>query len=94
MLRSFAKYPEQGMIVGKLVAGYGDLEFSLAECLSATMGDDLSMACRIMFRVRGEEARIQVADGGMRVQFDEIGLINTYTEAVADMHWCRRIRNQ
>jgi hypothetical protein len=94
MLKAFDRNPDQGMIVGKLVAGYGDLEFGLLECLTAALGGDMSMAGRIMFRARGEEQRILIADGVLRTRYGKAGLAAPYSEAIADLNWCRRIRNQ
>jgi hypothetical protein len=56
---------EEGKIIGRLLAGYGELEFAICGCLAATM-DDLNDAARIFYRVRGEEQRLHVADAMMR----------------------------
>jgi hypothetical protein len=84
---------EEGKIVGRLLAGYGELEFRLYSCLCSVMDND-NIAARIIYRARGEEQRIVVADGIMRTKYAAVGLGNPYSEAIADMHWCRKIRNQ
>ena len=42
-------------------AGYGDLEFDLCNCIGMCI-DDLDMVLKAMFRARGEQQRLQIAD--------------------------------
>jgi hypothetical protein len=84
---------EEGKIAGRLLAGYGELEFRLYSCLCSVMDND-NVAARVIYRTRGEEQKISVADGTMRTKYATIGLTNPYCEAIADMNWCRKIRNQ
>jgi hypothetical protein len=50
----FESFQEEGQIVGRLLAGYGELEFRLFACLASTMETDED-AARIIFGLRGEE---------------------------------------
>jgi hypothetical protein len=77
-----------------MLAGYADLELRLLGCVRYALGDDIDIAARILYRTRGEEARISIADGIIRTRFETAGLGTTTCEAIADMSWCRRIRNQ
>jgi hypothetical protein len=84
---------EEGKIVGRLLAGYGEIEFALHGCLTAVM-NDINAAGRLLYRARGEENRIIIADAIMHDHFSAVGLLNEYCEAIADMGWCRKVRNQ
>jgi hypothetical protein len=90
---AFGQFQQEAAVIGRLLAGYGELEYELMVCLSCAIGD-IDTAVRVVFRARGEEQRIIAADTIMRPWYDAVGLINPYSEAVADMGWCRQIRNQ
>jgi hypothetical protein len=93
IMPTFDACQEEGKIVGRLLAGYGEIEFQLHSCLTSVI-DDIDIAARVLYRARGEEHRILIADAMMHDKFDAIGLLNPYHEAIADMGWCRKIRNQ
>jgi hypothetical protein len=84
----------EGKIIGRLLAGYGELELEMCGCLAATINEDLDGAIKALFRVRGEERRISAADTRMKQQFIVAGLAAPYQAALCDMDWCRQIRNQ
>jgi hypothetical protein len=93
LLPSFARYPAEGKIVGELVVGYGELEFALARCLGATLESNES-AFKALYRARGEEHRILVADALMRDAFAKTTHLNAYCEAIGDIGFCKTVRNQ
>jgi hypothetical protein len=93
ILPYFDKYPEEGKYIGRILAGYGELEYDLFEMLAAVLRDR-HIALKTLFRTRGEEQRIQIADALMRDAFARISIEGAYTEAIADMGWCRTVRNQ
>ncbi len=93
IMPAFERHPKEAEIIGRLLAGYGELEFDLALCAAATM-DDKDSAVRVVFRVRGEETRILVTDALMRVKYEDAGLAEPYARAISGMHWCRKLRNQ
>jgi hypothetical protein len=93
IMPAFGQFQQEAAVIGRLLAGYGELEYELMVCLWFTIGD-LDTATRVVFRARGEEQRIITADTIMRPRYDAVGLINPYSEAVADMGWCRQIRNE
>ncbi len=80
-------------IVGRLLAGYGELEYALGLLLAAVLNDIPTMI-RVLFRARGEEARIQIADALMRHKFENTALKHLYNETISDMQHCKTIRNQ
>jgi hypothetical protein len=83
----------EGKIIGNILAGYGELELELCQCLAA-VNSDIDLSIRLLFQVRGEERRIHTADQIMRMAYTNAGLGNVYCEVIADMDWCRRLRNQ
>lgn len=87
------KFPKEAVIIGRLLAGYSEIEYAVGLCLAAVLDDPDTMV-RVLFRTRGEEQRLEIADALMRHKFDSAKLTSTYCEAMADAHWCRRIRNQ
>jgi hypothetical protein len=93
ILPAFWRYPEEGKIIGRILAGYGELEFELADCLGAVL-EDQDQAFRVMFRTRGEEQRIQTADALMRQAYSAIGFSAAYIETIDDLGWCKRTRNR
>lgn len=93
IMPAFGQFQQEVEIIGCLLAGYGELEYELMICLRFVMGD-MDTAIRVVFRARGEEQRILTADAIMRARYNAVGLINPYSEAIADMGWCRQIRNQ
>jgi len=61
IMPAFVRYPEEAAIIGRLLAGYGELEFDLCLCVGHARGD-MDMAFKAMFRPRGETQRIDIAD--------------------------------
>jgi len=93
IMPAFNDFPQEGMVIGRLLAGYGELEFDL--CLAAGQAlNDFDMVFKAMFRTTGEKARIDVGDALGRSAFKTIDLGDMFAEAVADTHYCRQIRNK
>lgn len=93
ILPPFQECPEEAAIIGRLLAGYGELEFAFASCL-ATVIDDDQRALRVLFRIRSETQRIEIADALMRPAFEAVGLTDEYAEFIGAMRTCKNIRNQ
>jgi hypothetical protein len=89
----FQKFAGEAAIIGRLLAGYGSLESALSSCVTMTR-DDLDMVIKTMFRARGETQRIDIADAIGRPSYRTLGLENMFSEAIADMRFCLKIRNQ
>ena len=94
ILPSFAKFPTEAAIIGRLLAGYGELELDLCNCLAVALKGDAAQSLQILFSKRGEEKRIDAAHKTMRDAYRHAKLEPTYTDTIAHMHWCRKIRNQ
>jgi hypothetical protein len=90
----FNQFKREGDLVGRLLAGYGELELELAQCVMATNKYNTDATIRTLFKVRGEKKRIDTADSMMRQKYVQAGLRVPYERAIKDMHFCRLLRNQ
>jgi len=86
-------FPEETAILGRILAGYTELEFSLLCCIEAAHGD-LDTPLKIMFRTRGETQRLEIGDAIGRKKFHELSINTDFEMAIGAMHHCLKIRNQ
>jgi hypothetical protein len=93
MLEAFEQFPEEARLIGRLLAGYADLELSLMHCVKA-IRNDLDGPLKALFRARGETSRLLIADGLGRANADTFDLANEFAMTIAGMRHCLRIRNQ
>jgi hypothetical protein len=89
----FNRFPKEGDIIGRLLAGYGELELEMSACVAAVT-NDLDSAIKALFGVRGEQRRIKTADSMMKASYVSAGLGSKYKRTIANMDWCRTVRNQ
>jgi hypothetical protein len=94
MLSEFENFPQERQIIGGLIIAYGEIEFALLACLENILEQDGHTCARILFRVRGEGARLAVADAIMRPGFQKIGLGSKWDNAFGAARICKNIRNQ
>jgi hypothetical protein len=86
---------KEGIIVGRLLAGYGEIEMAICACIiEQTPSYDFDTPVRRLFSERGELKRIGNARAELVIPFQSVNLHAEITEALDDMDWCRRIRNQ
>jgi hypothetical protein len=71
----------------------GELELEMCACVAATT-NDLDAAIKKLFRTRGEMNRIKTADSMMTARYISAGLETKYRRTIANMDWCRTVRNQ
>lgn len=83
---------KEGVILGRILTGYGELELTLCECLIA-VEDQLDEPIRNIFGGRSAEGRIK-AKKRLLEEYKKASLQNELAEALDDMEWCRQIRNQ
>lgn len=86
------QFPKEAQLVGAILAGYGELEFELFQCVSSGM-NDLNTAFRAMFRMRNESQRIDLADALVAPAIAKHGLSAEYAHAIGSIRCCRTIRN-
>jgi hypothetical protein len=93
VMPAFQKFRGEAAIIGRLLAGYAELEIDLLNCVSEVT-QDFDATLKAMFRVRGETARINVGDALGRQAYDKLGLRTDFELAVSAMRYCLKIRNQ
>jgi len=84
----------EGAIIGRLLAGYGDLELEMCTCISQLPNGDIDSAVKKIFGKRGAERRIEMAEEVLIPAYTAIGMGAEISGTLSDMHWCREIRNQ
>lgn len=93
VVAAFRRFPTEAAIIGRLLAGYADLEIALMHC-AQVVRDDLDTVLKAMFRTRGESARIKVADAFGRHSYAQFNLETDFSMAIGAMQFCLKIRNQ
>jgi len=93
VLEAFLRFPDEASLIGRMLAGYADLEIDLMHCVQVVR-EDLDTALKAMFRVRGETARIDVADAFGRQHYRDLGLGTQFEMAIGAVRYCLHIRNQ
>lgn len=92
-LNAFQKFPDEAAIIGRLLAGYANLEMGLMSC-AQVVRDDFDTVFKTMFRARGESQRITIGDALARRYYDELGIGTEYSMAISVMKYCLKIRNR
>jgi len=91
--KAFTKFSNEGVIIGRLLAAYADLELSLFHCVNVTR-EDFDTVYKAMFKARGETRRIDMADIFGRQNYHKIGLGTQFEMAISSVRYCLKIRNQ
>jgi hypothetical protein len=94
MLVEFVDFPKERDILGTLLIAYGEIEWALTSCVQEVLNITPSAATRILFRVNGEAARINVADAIARPLFTKTELGGQWGTAIGAARQCCKIRNQ
>lgn len=92
VLRAFPAFPNEAALIGRMLAGYADLEIDLMHCAKAVR-DDLDTSLKAMFRTRGNGPRIDVADALARHAYHALGIGTQFEMAIGAVRYCLRIRN-
>jgi hypothetical protein len=77
LMPAFLRFPVEGAIIGRLLTGYGEIEYLYAMCL-ASASEDEDTVLRTFFSVRGEGGRIDVGHNLMWKLFRKAGLSSQY----------------
>lgn len=86
---------KEGIIVGRLLAGYGELEMAMCACIiEQNPRYNFDTPVRQLFTERGELKRIGNAKTALINPYQTVDLHQEVAIALDDMDWCRRIRNQ
>ena len=93
IMPAFHRYLDEGAIIGRLLAAFGEVEFMVGICLGHTLGNR-DTGIKALYRIRGETARIKTADALMRGAYEKCGLKAEYTDGMGAARFCVTIRNQ
>lgn len=94
VIKAFARFPKQAEIIGRLLAGFADIEIALMHCVQVVRDGDLDTVLKAMFRTVGESSRIQVADAFGRHHYTALGLETEFSMAISAVKYSWRIRSQ
>jgi hypothetical protein len=95
LLNEFKGYEQERDLIGKMLIAYGELEFALLGCVRKASKRDMHTCVRILFRAKGESARLGIADAILRPVFAARGnLEDKWITAYAAIRHCKNIRNQ
>jgi hypothetical protein len=83
----------EGIIIGRILAGYGELETTMLACLIAVDGQ-IDYPIRHLFKRTTAENRIKRARKVLLPDYIKSGLEGEMTEALCNVNWCRELRNQ
>lgn len=86
-------HPEVAASIGRILAGYPEIEHSMVECLDAVR-DDYDAVFKCLFRVRGETQRVEIADALGRHLYHEIDLGTEFEMTFGAIRHLLKIRNQ
>jgi hypothetical protein len=86
-------FPNEVALVGRMLAGYADLEIDLMRCAQVVCVD-FDTVLKAMFRSRGETNRINVADAFGRQRYLALGIGEEFEKAIGVVRYCLKIRNQ
>jgi hypothetical protein len=93
LMPAFHRFQPEAEIIGRLLAGYGELELLLGLAAGVSLGDEW-LGPKTIFRVRSEANRIQIADSLTRGSYEKAKLAPEYADMLGAMRHCLKIRNQ
>src|SRR5215471_8373864 len=82
ILAPFKKFSNEGSAVGRLLAGYSNIEVGLLNCVQMACGGDLDTVLKRMFRIRGEMRRIDEAEKLGHLGYQRLGLAGDFQKAI------------
>jgi len=93
IMAPFTKFAKEGDIIGRLLAGYSNIEIGLMHCVQVATGD-FDTVLRKMFGVRGETKRINAAEKLGLPEYQRLNLGADFEKAIRVVHYTLKIRNQ
>jgi hypothetical protein len=90
---SFQRHPKEAEIIGRLVVGFGDIEFAV--CRNAGLAlNMLDAVLRALYKQASTSGRIDTADALMQSAFGLAGLADSYAKSIGMVRYCQKIRDQ
>jgi hypothetical protein len=93
IMAPFSKFAKEGDTIGRLLAGYSNIEIGLMHCGQVATGD-FDTVLRKMFGVRGEAKRINAAEMLGLPEYKRLKLSMDFEKAIRAVRYCLKIRNQ
>jgi hypothetical protein len=94
ILAPFKKFSAEGATVGRLLAGYSNVEVGLLHCVQVARGGDLDTVLKKMFHKPGETRRINEAEKLGHADYLRLKLAGDFQKAIRVVRNCLKIRNQ
>jgi hypothetical protein len=89
----FVKFQAEADIIGRILAGYTNLEIGLLHCVQMGSGD-FDTTLKRMFSIRGETRRILEGELLGEPHYKLLKLDSVFRSAIGSMRHCLKIRNQ
>jgi hypothetical protein len=93
IMAPFSKFSKEGDTIGRLLAGYSNIEVSLFHAVHVATGD-FDAALKKMFGIRSESKRIKAAEKLGLPEYQRLKLATDFEKALRVMRYCLKIRNQ
>lgn len=93
LLPALDDFPIEASCIGRLLASYAVLEIDLMYCVNASV-KNFDTVLKVMFRTRGESARIDSADALARHKYHALGHGSRFEQTIGDVKYCVKIRNE
>ena len=94
LLNGFENFAEEGTLVGRLLAAYGELELDVMNCVGIVKKlNDIDEALKAMYRHRGETKRLNNAEKLGGSYYSGLGLGTEFAAAIEAVRDCLKIRN-
>ena len=94
LLIQFDDHQEELALIGKMILAYGELEFAVMDIVRATMGGDTEKAVKVIYRLRSESNRLEVADALITPDMRGKSYGGYWHEVYCALKRCKTIRNQ
>jgi hypothetical protein len=90
---AFDRWPNEALLIGKMLAAFGELEFMTCNIAADTIGKR-DQVLRALYRLRMTGARLDAADALLRAEFEKDHLSPEYLIGTGMVRHCLKIRNQ
>ena len=82
LMPAFHRFSKEAALIGRIIVGFGELEFILAQCVGTALQNE-EMALRVIFRLGGTSARLDTADALTREHYRAVKLEAEFAETLA-----------
>ena len=90
IMAPFSKFSWEGDTIGRLLAGYSNIEMSLFHAVHLATGD-FNTALKKMFGIRSESGRIRAAEKLALLEYQRLKLAADFEKALRVMRYCLKI---